>query len=176
MEEMGRLILQAVRTRIGADALPAGFEAVIVEKITGQIFIFPALLGLASLSALGLAWWLFRKIGRGSGEGIGPFREFRFNDQLVWILILGFLALLASSGVVERIGVNAVVFMGGLYALRGVAVVTTITGGISLFGGILLAVVSVVLAPYAVTGAALIGLGDTWFDLRKWRASPPPEA
>ncbi len=133
--------------------------------------IFPAVLGLASLSALGFAWWLHKRLGRNPEEGIGPLREFRFNDQLIWVLILGILALLASSGVLERIGANAVVFMGALYALRGAAVVLFLTGGISLFGGVLLLVGFLFVAPFVILGAVFFGLGDTWFDLRARRAS-----
>jgi len=131
-----------------------------------QELVFPALLGLVSLSALGFAWWLFKRVARSADPGIGPLKEFRFNDQMVWILILGIMALLLSSGAVERVGLNAVVFMGALYALRGAGVVLFVTGGFSLFGGVLLLVGFLLLAPFMVLGAMFIGLGDTWFDLR----------
>jgi hypothetical protein len=128
--------------------------------------VFPALLGLASLSALGFSWWLYKRVSRSPDPGIGALKDFRFNDQMVWILILGMVALLLSSGAIERVGVNALVFMGALYALRGAGVVLFLTGGFSLFGGILLLVGFFLLAPFMVLGAMFIGLGDTWFDLR----------
>jgi hypothetical protein len=168
-------LLQSIRTSVGPDAVPEGFEAQVLQAITFQSFLFPALLGLTSLSALGCAWFLFRKLSHGPGEALGPLKDFRFNDQLVWILIAGFVALLASSGVVARVGVNAVVFMGALYVLRGAGVVLAITGGFSLFGWILLAVGFVFLAPFVIMGAAFIGLGDTWFDLRRREGPVPPE-
>jgi hypothetical protein len=173
IEVMVSTFFQSVRMSMGPEALPEGFEAQTLQTLAMQSFIFPALLGLASLSALGCAWFLFRKVGRSPEEALGSIREFRFNDQLVWILIAGFVALLASSGAVERIGVNAVVFMGTLYALRGVGVVLAIKGGFSVFGWLLLAVGFVILAPFVIMGAAFIGLGDTWFDLRR-RAFPAP--
>jgi hypothetical protein len=178
MEFTMNLLLQAIRVSGEPEVFSGTFEARALEVMALQSLIFPALLGLASLSALGLSWWLYKKLTRSSEEGIGPLVEFRFNDQLVWVLILGVVALLASSGVVERIGTNAVVFMGALYALRGAAVVLFLTGGLSLFWGILLLVGLLIVAPLVIMGAVIIiiGLGDTWFDLRARRAIPRPEA
>ncbi len=168
-------MLQSVRVSMGPEAVPEGFEAQLLETLALQSFIFPALLGLASLSALGCAWFIFRKVGRRQGEALRPVGEFRFNDQLVWILILGFIALLVSSGTLERIGVNTVVFMGALYALRGAGVVLAL-GEFSVFGWLLLGVVFLILAPFCIMGAAFIGVGDIWFDLRKRENPIPPEA
>ena len=123
-----------------------------------------------------MAWWLFVRLDRRHASGIGPLKEFRFNDQLVWVLILGIISLVLSSGIVARLGVNAVVFMGALYALRGAAVVLFLTGGLSLFGGFLFVIGFVLLAPFVVLGAMVIGLGDTWFDLRKRGVLSRPEA
>jgi len=168
--------MQAVRVARGPQAVPEAFETQALEVVALQGWIFPALLGLASLSALGLAWWLFTRLARRPEQGIGPLREFRFNDQLVWVLILGVIALVTSTGVFERAGVNAVVFMGALYALRGAAVVSFLTGGLSFFGGLLLVVGFVLLAPFVIMSAVFIGLGDTWFDLRNRGVSPGSEA
>ena len=168
--------LQLLRLSMEPEGIPAALEAQALDTITLHSLIFPALLGLASLSALGLSWWLYRKLSRSPEQALGPLREFRFNDQLIWVLILGVLALLASSGVIERIGTNAVVFMGALYALRGAAVVLFLTGGLSLFWGILLLAGFLIVAPFLIPGAVCIGLVDTWFDLRARRASHRPEA
>jgi hypothetical protein len=161
---------------MGPDVFSEAFELQALEIVALQGFVFPALLGLASLSGLGLAWWLFVRLNRRHASGIGPLKEFRFNDQLVWVLILGIISLVLSSGIVARLGVNAVVFMGALYALRGAAVVLFLTGGLSLFGGFLFVIGFVLLAPFVVLGAMVIGLGDTWFDLRKRGVLSRPEA
>jgi len=166
----------AFRANMGSGALPDGFEAQVLETLALQSFIFPAVLGLASLSALGCAWFLFKKTGGSPGKALGALREFRFSDQLVWVVIAGFFALVAFSGTIERVGVNTVLFMGGLYTLRGFGVVLGIAGGFSLLGWILLVVGFLVLAPFSIMGAAFIGLGDTWFDLRRRGAPIPPEA
>ena len=163
--------LQAARMNTETGTLPLELETQAVGILEAQQAVFPALLGLASLSALGLAWWLHHRIGAGPGETIGSLKEFRFNDQLVWILILGFLFLLGSSGLLSRLGTNTVVFMGALYALRGVGVVLFLTGGLSLFGGTLLLLGFVFVAPVLIVGAFVIGLGDTWLNLRARRGA-----
>jgi len=176
MEMAMSTVLQAARTSVSPSSIPAELEAQAAEVLAVQGMVFPALLGLASLSALGLAWWILKRVGSPVGQGIGPVREFRFNDQLIWVFILGILALMVSSGAVERLGINAVVFMGGLYVLRGAGVVLFITGGVSFLGALLLVAGFILLAPFVVSGAMFIGLGDTWFDLRKRGATPEPGA
>lgn len=128
---------------------------------------FPALLGLSSLAALGVAWWGYVRLALGNDKGIGPLRDFRFNDHLVWLFIGGLVVLGLGSGEgAERAGTNVVVFMGGLYALRGVAVVVFLSGGLSLMGFILVLFGAFLLPPLLFLGAMVIGLGDTWLDLR----------
>ena len=166
MEAGMSLALEAARITLGPEAVSVAFEARILEAMALQGLIFPALLGLASLSGLGLAWWLHQRLARAGGESIGPLREFRFNDQLVWVLIAGLMVLLGSSGLPGRIGTNAVVFFGALYALRGVAVVLFVSGGVSFLGGVLFLLGFLLVAPLVISGAFIIGLGDTWLDLR----------
>ncbi len=128
---------------------------------------FPALLGLSSLAALGVAWWGYVRLALGSDTGIGPLRDFRFNDHLVWLFIGGLVVVALGSGEgAERAGTNMVVFMGGLYALRGAAVVVFLSGGLSMMGVVLVLFGVVVLPPLLFFGALVIGLGDTWLDLR----------
>ena len=167
-------LTEAIRLTMGQEKIPEAFEAWAMETVALHSLIFPALLGLASLSALGLAWWLHQRLSSTPAEGIGALREFRFNDQLIWVLVFGVVALLFSSGGIERVGTNAVVFMAGLYALRGAGVVLFLTGGLTLFGGVILLVGFLLVAPVVIMGAVSIGLGDTWFDLRARRASARP--
>ncbi len=174
MKEGMGTAFQLLRMAGGAETVSESLEARALEAMALQGIIFPALLGLASLSALGLAWWLFGRLSRRTAEGIGPLREFRFNDQLVWVLIVGLVVLLVGSGAMERIGTNAVVFMGGLYALRGLAVVLFMTGGVSFFGVVLLGLGFFFVAPLFLAGAFVIGLGDTWLNLRSRRGASSP--
>ena len=129
--------------------------------------LFPALLGLSSLAALGPAWWLYVRLAWDSDRALGPLQEFRFNDHLVWLFIAGLALLVLGLGEVgERTGTNTVVFMGALYALRGAAVVTFLTGGLSIMGSLFLLIGLLFAGPLVIGGALIIGLGDTWFDVR----------
>ena len=66
-----------------------------------------------------------------------------------------------------RAGWNALFFMGSLYALRGVAVFLFLVSGaptiLSVIFGVLAALF---LYPLVLTAALLVGLGDTWLDVR----------
>ena len=166
VEDGVALALRALRGSLGGDALSGGVEARMQEAVALHGLIFPSLLGLASLAGLGAAWWLFLRLNRVREPGLSPLREFRFNDQLVWVLILGLLFLLGSSGVVERLGINAVVFMGVLYTLRGMAVALALLQGPPGLLSILFVVGFLVAAPFFVVGAFVFGLGDTWLNLR----------
>jgi hypothetical protein len=132
-----------------------------------QAAVFPAMVGLASMAALGVAWWIrTRLVGEGD-QGLGPLSEFRFNDHLVWLLIGGLLLVFAQWGdALARVGSNALVFMGALYMLRGAAVFVFLSGGMSLFGYVTVLIGLVLAAPVLMGMAVLIGVGDTWLDLR----------
>lgn len=138
-----------------------------------QTQLFPALLALESVAALAVAWWLFaRSAARGGAEapsrGLAPLRDFRFPDALVWVGIAGLLLVALPLGTAAtRLGANALLFMGALYALRGVAIFVFLARGASSVLSIVLgAVAAVFLYPLVLTAALLIGLGDTWLDVR----------
>ncbi|TVR64447.1 MAG: DUF2232 domain-containing protein [Gemmatimonadales bacterium] len=135
-------------------------------EIQGQVF--PALLGLATLAALGTAWWLYVRASAGSDAGLSPLARFRFPDPLIWVFIVGLGLILAFgwSGGPGRVGLNLVVFMAGLYAFRGAGVVLALSGGLSLPAMLLLAVTAALVPPVLAFGAMVIGVGDSWFDLR----------
>lgn len=159
--------LEALRVLREGAGVSSALAAAVYETAELQGVVFPALLGLASVAGLGVAWWLYRRVVHGSDGGLGPLKDFRFNDQLIWILITGCLLLLLSdSEGWSRTGVNAVVFMGALYAVRGAAVVVFLSGGVSLIGGLLTLLGLVLLPPLILAGALIIGLGDTWLDIR----------
>lgn len=135
-----------------------------------QAELFPALVALQTLAALGLAAWLLSSF-RGHQDPrltLRPWREFRFHDQLVWLLIAGLaLILLPAGDGAARLGYNAVFFMAVLYALRGVGVFLFVSVGASrlvmlVFG----ALAAIFLYPLILGAAILLGLGDTWLDVR----------
>jgi hypothetical protein len=164
--------LDALRLMGGGEPLSQRLVAAAYQTADVQEAVFPALLGLTSISALGVAWWLYVRLARGSDQGVGPLRDFRFNDQLVWVLIAGLILVVMGWGEAwSRAGTNALVFMGALYALRGAAVIVFLYGGLNLLGMIVFLIGLVFVAPVVVASAMVVGIGDTWLDLRT-RARP----
>ena len=140
--------------------------------------VFPALLALESLAVLALAWATYHRLGRARlGLPLRPLREFRFNDQLVWGLIVGLTIMLVPTlSSLRGLGKNLLVFFGVLYAMRGFGVLTWFIApgslGITVAIGIVL-LLAPVLKVFAVlafmllgVGALALGLGDTWADWR----------
>lgn len=159
--------LEAVRLLQEGGTLSPALVTAVYRTAEGQAQLFPALVALASLAALGVAWWLYLRLAQTSDRGLAPLREFRFNDHLVWLFIGGLVLAIAGGGEgLRRAGSNAVVFMGALYAVRGAAVVSFFGSGLSLFGTLLLLLGLLFVAPVILMGALVIGLGDTWLDLR----------
>jgi hypothetical protein len=153
------------------EAVPA-LEQSLTGLVEAQLYVLPALLGLATIAALALSWWIVVRATTGRSDGVVPVATFRFADGLVWVLIGGILLVLGGGDQWTRVGANAVVFMVALYALRGVGVVLGVRGGLSPLGWVLVGLGLVFAAPALLTGAFLVGLGDTWLDLRA-RADGP---
>jgi hypothetical protein len=143
------------------------------------VSIAPALLALESLLALGLGWAAYHRLSRVRiGPPLGALRDVRFNDQLVWGIVVGVTVLLLPTLAEWRtIGANLLCFFGSLYAFRGAGVLTWWIPDRLAVPALLVLVVLVpilgpvwgVLAVLAVTFG--LGLGDTW---RDFRAGAPP--
>jgi hypothetical protein len=173
-KEWNELVAKA--PRLGE--LPAETEKQLTELANMGKVLYPSLLALQSLAALAIAWAMYHRLSRARlGPPLGQLRDFRFNDQLVWGLIVGltfvFLPTLSSVRVVGR---NLLVFFGALYALRGLGVLSwfmapgalavTATVGFAMF---LLPVLNAIAALGFVLLAIAafgLGLGDTWADWR----------
>jgi hypothetical protein len=139
-----------------------------------QAMLYPALLALASVAALAVAWWGYRRMSGGGARPLGPLREFRFHDGLVWLLVVGIvLMVLPSNDAAGRTGSNLLTFMAALYAVRGLAVLLVVGGAPGPVGVLIGAVLFVLLYPLAVVTAVLVGLSDTWLDIRTRRRAPP---
>jgi hypothetical protein len=145
-------------------------QTIMQRVVAFQVLVFPALLGVSSIGALGLAV-LARAWLRGDTRPVfGMLRSFRFNDHLVWLWLLGLILILAPVGpIAERVGGNAVFFMGALYVLRGMAVLLSLVGGISVMAGVLGGLVAVLVYPILallLSVTLIVGLGDTWLNVR----------
>jgi hypothetical protein len=145
-------------------------RALMQRVVSLQVSLFPALLGVSSLGALGLAVTIRGWLAGGSQGAFGQLRRFRFNDHLVWVWLAGLVLVLAPIGdIADRVGSNAVLFMGALYVVRGLAVLLSLVGGISLVAGILGGLVALLLYPILallVVAMFVVGLGDTWLNVR----------
>lgn len=153
---------------LGSAAL-TGLSSTIREVVHLQTSLYPALLALSSLGALAIGAYVLGRMG-GSADALAPLREFRFSDQLVWVLIAGLvLFLLPTGGWMERLGGNAMAFMGGLYLLRGVAVLVWLGAALltSTWTAVLWGLAVVLFYPVVLGAALILGLGDTWLDLRE---------
>lgn len=132
--------------------------------------VFPALLLLQSLVVLALAWAVYHRVGR---ERVGPplsrLRDFRFDEMLVWPVVIGLLCLALPLGETVRwVGYNLLMLFGVLYALRGLGVVVWFLAPGPVMA-VMLTLFILFTWPYIMLAAAGLGLGDTWFD---WRRSP----
>jgi hypothetical protein len=131
--------------------------------------LYPALLALAAIAGLRLAWaWYHRIADRPVGSPPAPFSAFGFSDQLIWGWVLGLaMALLPEPEPVRVIGANILLVWSALYATRGIAVF--VAGARQTPASVLtaLALVTVVLLPFVLCGLTLVGLADTWLDFRR---------
>src|SRR5688500_1443842 len=154
-----------------AAQVATGFVKVIQAAAPAAAGVFPALLGLESLLMLALAWALFHRLSRVRiGVPLAPLREFRFNDQLVWGVILAFtLLLLPTLEMLRAAGWNLLLFFGGLYAVRGFGVLAWFLSP----GRLALTIIVLLLFMFPLLGALAfgLGLGDTWLD---WRSRARP--
>ncbi len=163
--------------------LPAETSKELDALSKAGVAVFPALLALQSLAALALAWATYHRLARVRlGAPLRPLREFRFNDQLVWGLIVGLtIVLLPTLSSLRGVGKNLLVFFGALYAVRGFGVlswfmapgslgITLTVGFILLFAPVINAFAALAFTMLGVASLAL-GLGDTWAD---WRSRARP--
>lgn len=135
-----------------------------------QASTYPALLGIASLAGLALAWWLWRRLSIQEPRPFGLLRDFRFRDELIWVVVIGaLLMILPLENAASRAGANLLTFMAALYVVRGLAVMLALFGSPSLLGGLLGALLVVMLYPIIMATTLMVGLTDTWLDLRARR-------
>lgn len=176
VREQARKATEQVVAQLTAQA-PAGASWAEVfartAKSAGEAWwtVFPAFAALQTIAVLALAWWIFVRFGPhgGAWEQLRPLREFRFSDHMVWIVIVGLLLVVLPAGAGgARVGANALVFMGGLYALRGIGVflhATRVSPGVA---ALVLGIAALSpLMQFVLVAALMVGLGDTWLDLRR---------
>jgi hypothetical protein len=143
---------------------------------------YPALLALMAIAGAALGWRWFRLVAQRPGTAPEvPFAEFRFSDQAVWIVVGALAAtLFLPADAVPLLGAplgawarNLLVVMVVLYIARGLAVFAATARRVPGRIVTVLALVGVLLWPFAAGGLLMLGLADSWVDFRRRLASPP---
>ena len=131
----------------------------------------PGLVLLQSLAALALAWALYHRLAREPrSEPLGRLAGFRFNDHLIWGVALSLVVvLLPRLAGARALGGNLLLFFGGLYLVRGVAVLAAVavaTGFTGVLAYVIVLLFTVFLMPVVALTALALGLTDTLVDWR----------
>jgi hypothetical protein len=158
-----------IRMGQNGDLPPDAFLAQMSAMVHTIGSLYPAILALASLAGLMLAWSWHHRIAR---HPLGPrperFAAFQFSDQLVWGWVLGLaLCLLPLPKFASAIGANLLLVWAVLYAVRGLAV---FFAGSRRVPGVVMATLTLIamfLLPFVLGGLTLLGLADTWVDFRR---------
>jgi predicted membrane protein DUF2232 len=154
-------------------AAPAMSDPAMLDGMSATVrtmaLLYPALLALASMAGVSLAWVWHRRIAR---KPLGPapagFSAFEFSDQLVWGWVVGLALCLAPLPELwSSVGANLLMVWGVLYAARGLAVFSVGTRRVPAPVIATLSLVAMLLLPFVVGGLTLLGLADTWLDFRR---------
>ncbi|HET9133943.1 MAG TPA: DUF2232 domain-containing protein [Gemmatimonadales bacterium] len=134
----------------------------------------PGWLALLAFAGGWLAWqWTHRVARHPIGPAPRPFRAFRFNDQLIWAVVLALGALLLPLPPAPATALANLLFvLGGLYAARGLAVLRSALLPAPPAMTVLLCCLALPVLPLALSGCAVLGVADTWLDLRRRLPSP----
>jgi lipoprotein signal peptidase len=137
--------------------------------------MLPATYVLGMLGALAMAWRWHEVIADEPLEPASrPFAEFRFADHWIWVLI-GALALALVgpvTGPVAALATNVLLVVLALYGARGLAILRQVLAGMSPPLVVLLGLVGLVLLIFTLSGLLVLGVADTWLDLRRMASDP----
>ena len=155
--------------------MPAAQEATMRQGLSAMATVFPGLAFLGALAGGTLATALTGHLADRTGvDAPDPFTRFRFNDHLIWAALLALLlVMLGLPAPWDALALNLLVAWAGLYAARGLAVWLARAAGWPTPLRLALFLSAVLLLPYALGGLLVLGVADTWLDIR--REQPPSE-
>jgi hypothetical protein len=131
--------------------------------------LLPAMLVLKVVPGLAIAWgWYRRLASRPGGAPAEKFADFRFTDQLVWLVVLCVSAfVLPVPQELQDLIANVMVAVGGLYVARGAAITWGLISAFPTFVLVIVGVGVLFIMPVALGGWFALGLADTWVDFRR---------
>jgi hypothetical protein len=145
-----------------------------LERAPEVARLMPGFLAVEGLAGLALAaLWHDRISSRANAHPPAPFRAFRFNDHFVWGAIFTLALLLAPlppTG--AAVAANLLVVWIGLYAARGLAIISAVLAPAPLPLRVLTGALAFLMIPVALGACVALGLADTWLDIRG-RLLPP---
>jgi hypothetical protein len=175
--EFCRSLLHAAPAGVATEQLPgyATFVDALASGIGPMARLFPGMLVLMALAGLAVAWtWYHRIAVRPIGLPLAPLAELRFNDHLVWLVVIGLaVGLLPLPDPAQNVAGNLLVVMVGLYAARGSGVVRAFAREVPSGLLVMMALGLVFVLPVALGALAILGVADTWVNFRR-RLLPPP--
>ncbi|MGH7560593.1 MAG: DUF2232 domain-containing protein [Gemmatimonadales bacterium] len=172
-------LLDAARRDPGSSAELRALLQQLVAGAPGVARLYPGMLALLGIAGTSIAWrWYHRIAAAPVAPPPPPFRDFRFNDHLVWGAIVTLaLVLVPVPGVPAVLVANVLLVWVGLYAARGAAVAATMLAPASVPLKAIASLLALLLAPFTLGLFVSMGLADTWLDIRGRlrRRAPPPE-
>ncbi|SNB48056.1 YybS family protein [Geobacter sp. DSM 9736] len=131
--------------------------------------VYPALLIISVAVIAGMNMLVLSRFSSRLNDlrGIGPFREFRNPEPLVWVLIGSGFALLLDNPLVDRIALNLLIVILFMYFLQGLAITSHLFHRfrVSLFLRVIFYLLLTV-QPYFAVGVAVVGIFDIWGNFR----------
>lgn len=148
------------------------------DGVVMAVRLFPGMTVLGAIAGLLVAWSVYQRVAsRPLGRPAAPFTTFRGSDHLLWGLVVPLGILISPlSDQLELVAVNALLVFATVYVIRGAAILTWFMRSRSPLGSVglwLLAIAGLFILPIAGSGLLLLGIVDTWIDIR--RHPIPPE-
>jgi hypothetical protein len=161
----------------GETGAAAGPDAWLAESVGFVSDYYPAIAALQLMAGLALATAIYHRTSpKAWGTDVGRLRDFRFADQLGWVVVVTLLVLLTPGLALLRTGAsNALLVLGTLYAMRGAGVGLCALDRAGLGRGLGAAIVCVgalLMLPIALGGAILVGVVDSHMDIRRRWLTP----
>ncbi len=147
------------------------FKELFLEWKKDFLEYLPCFFALSFAMVSGINTAVARYIGNKffNTQVFGPeFSHWKFPDELIWLAIASGALALWGHNPWNILGKNALVFLGGIYYIQGIAILAYHLKRLNIpafLRGICYAIIS--LEWYGLLITAIVGLLDVWFDLRR---------